>query len=78
MDLAGDLAIVGASGEDADVLNTGAAYIYRHDGLSWTRETRLSPALIGGNARFGSSVDLDVSQCELPRPGNHVVGIGVR
>jgi hypothetical protein len=54
--LSGDLAIVGARGEDDDGGNSGAAYVYRYDGQSWVQEARLRPADAHANQQFGNAV----------------------
>lgn len=54
----GDVALIGARGEDDGALNTGTAYLYRRKGDTWTLETRLSPTANLRNYYFGTSVAL--------------------
>ena len=58
VDVEGDVILVGSRSEDSSVNESGAAYVYRHDGASWVREERLAPpdpAIVG---QFGHAVAL--------------------
>lgn len=58
VDMAGDLAVVGAGLQDGAALGTGAVYVFRFDGTSWVEEAKLtSPEPVAGE-RFGHSLDL--------------------
>ncbi len=39
--IAGDRIVVGASGDDANATDAGAAYVFRFDGIGWQREAKL-------------------------------------
>ncbi|HAS43743.1 MAG TPA: hypothetical protein DCS93_24895 [Microscillaceae bacterium] len=52
--LSGDYAIVGASGEGT----TGAAYIFKRDGTTWTQEAKIQSNDIEAFDRFGSAVSI--------------------
>lgn len=58
-DIAGALALVGASLEDTGASNAGAAYAYRFDGMSWGSEQKLQLAAPGVGDQFGIAVALD-------------------
>ena len=62
--LSGNVAVVGASGEETCGENAGAAYVYeRPDGQGvWERVARLTPSDCRANAFFGESVDVDGSR----------------
>ncbi|HUW70473.1 MAG TPA: hypothetical protein VMX33_09570 [bacterium] len=51
-----DYAIVGARGETA---NTGAAYIFKRSGTTWTRLKRITPTSPVAGSYFGVSVGID-------------------
>jgi hypothetical protein len=52
----GAVAVVGAYGAGTLGQNSGAAFVYRHDGTSWIREQRLLASDGGTSDRFGWSV----------------------
>ncbi len=53
----GTVAVVGASEEDVDLnVNSGAAYVFRHDGTTWNEEARFNSTLINPFNVFGSTV----------------------
>jgi hypothetical protein len=51
--LSGDVAVVGAWGDDYD---RGAAYVFRHDGGGWTEEQKLVASDRAADDNFGASV----------------------
>lgn len=54
--MSGDYAIVGAYGDD----ETGAAYIFKREGTSWTEQAKLrKPFPRSSDDKFGYSVDID-------------------
>lgn len=67
IDLAGELALVGAPGDGS---TAGAAYVFRRWGTSW----HLDAKLVGGTARvddrFGASVAIDASHALVGAPGH--------
>jgi hypothetical protein len=54
--LSGETAVVGAAWDDGGATDRGAAYVYRRDGSSWTKQTRLTAADGRANDQFGRSV----------------------
>jgi hypothetical protein len=66
--ISGDRIVVGAQLEDSgsttdmtddSVLNSGAAYVYRHDGSGWVFEAYLKAPVPRADARFGNAVAID-------------------
>jgi hypothetical protein len=55
----GNLALVGAPGDDDNGWDSGSAYIYRFDGSSWQEETKLLPSDGASSDYFGWSVAID-------------------
>jgi len=56
VDIDGDVAVVGAWGDDVNGSLSGSAYVFRYDGQQWNQETRLLPLDGGPNVNFGSAV----------------------
>ena len=56
--VSGDLALVGASGDDDAGSNSGSAYVFRVDGSEWFEEAKLVASDAAGGDRFGISVAL--------------------
>ncbi|MCK6446056.1 MAG: FG-GAP repeat protein [Planctomycetes bacterium] len=55
-----DRVIVGARGRDhGGVTNSGAAFVYEYDGVSWTHVATLAPNDAATNDEFGRAVALD-------------------
>jgi hypothetical protein len=57
--LQGNVLLVGAPGEDGAASNSGAAYVFRRTGTTWTQEALLKASNPKVTALFGSSVALD-------------------
>ncbi len=55
----GDVAVVGAIWDDDNGLDSGSAYIYRHDGTRWVEETKLVASDGAVLDKFGWSVSAD-------------------
>jgi hypothetical protein len=51
----GDVMVVGAR-DDANSLDAGAAYIFRHDGTTWVEEVKLTDPSAAEKDRFGDAV----------------------
>lgn len=51
-----DVAVAGAIGDDDNGLDSGAAYVYRYDGLDWVEEAKLLPSGGLSGDLFGYSV----------------------
>ena len=56
IDLHGDLAVIGASHDDDNGANAGAAYVFRFDGASWVQEQKLLASDGAAGNFFGWSV----------------------
>jgi hypothetical protein len=56
--ISGDLAIVGANGNDANGSNSGSAYIFKWDGASWSEQAKLLAADGAAGDEFGYSVSI--------------------
>jgi hypothetical protein len=59
VDLDGDLAIVGADGEDEQGAAAGAAYVFRHDAGAWSQDGKLTALDGDTDDRFGCAVAID-------------------
>ncbi len=56
--LSGEYALVGAPLADTEQPNSGAAYVFRHDGLTWIEQVKLVAGDRSFNDHFGISVSL--------------------
>lgn len=56
--LDGDSALVGAWGDDENGMSSGAAYVFRHDGIEWIEDARLTPSDGSPSAYFGGAVSI--------------------
>ncbi|MHC4647274.1 MAG: FG-GAP repeat protein [Planctomycetota bacterium] len=56
--ISGDYAIVGAYNDDDNGSNSGSAYIFKRDGLSWSEQTKLLASDSAANDYFGVSVSV--------------------
>lgn len=55
----GDVAVVGASGEDCDLgPDCGAAYVYRFNGVTWSQEAKLVPSNTRREDYFAATVSV--------------------
>ncbi len=54
----GDVALIGAWGDDDEGPNSGAAYVYRHDGGCWIQVAKLRPTFHAGAVGFGEEVSI--------------------
>ena len=62
IDIDGDIAVVGAVGDDGEgnsYLSAGAAYVYTKSGSIWTEQAILRPSDISGSENFGHKVCVD-------------------
>ncbi len=57
--LDGDLALVGAQGDDDDARDSGSSYVFRREGSSWGEEAKLTAGAASIGARFGWAVALE-------------------
>lgn len=56
--ISGDVAVVGAPGNDDAGFFSGSAYVYRFDGSTWVEEQKLSASDAADGDRFGSAVSI--------------------
>jgi hypothetical protein len=56
--ISGDVALVGASGDDDNGSSSGSAYVFRWNGSSWEQEQKLLASDGDANDRFGFSVSI--------------------
>jgi len=58
--ISGDIALVGANGDDDEGLDSGSAYVYRYNGSTdeWEEEDKLVPGDGAANDFFGGSVSI--------------------
>ncbi len=59
--LDGDVAVIGANGNDEGGSSIGAAYVFRYDGSTWSQEAKLQAADGAGYDQFGYDVDVDAN-----------------
>ena len=69
----GDTVVVGASGDDDNVNDSGSAYIYRFDGISWI-ETKLLASDAIYYDLFGSSVAISGDKVVVGALGEYGLG----
>jgi len=68
--ISGDLAIVGAHGDNEADSDAGAAYIYRFDGTEWIQEAKLLAKDGDVNDQFGLSVSIEGATAIAGAHGN--------
>lgn len=56
--ISGNFAIVGASKDDDNAINSGSAYVFHYDGSSWTQQAKLNASNAAGDDRFGISTSI--------------------
>ena len=56
--LSNDVVLIGAHFDDDGVANSGSAYIFEYNGLSWSESSKLNPNDVSTSARFGFSVSI--------------------
>jgi len=59
VDCDGERILVGARSEGGQFVQTGAAYVFRHDGVQWVEERKLVAPDPGVMSQFGYAVGLD-------------------
>ena len=62
--------VVGAPGQDTQGPQSGAATIFRNDGIAWTEEATLTPPDATPYDRFGISVDINGLAVVVGAPGD--------
>jgi hypothetical protein len=71
----GNIAVVGAEGEDTGGSGAGAAYIYRFNGTSWIQEAKILASDKRKYAKFGDVIDISGSTIVVGSKENGTVGI---
>jgi hypothetical protein len=77
-----DSAVTGVGGDEASnaALESGAVYVFRHDGGAWAQEAYVKASNTGGDDRFGSAVALAGDGATLavgaPYEDSAVTGVG--
>jgi hypothetical protein len=69
IDIFGNYAIAGAPHTDVYAENSGAAYIFEFDGVSWKRIARLTPSSGGFEHYFGYSVSISENRAVVSATG---------
>ncbi|MBN2493721.1 MAG: thrombospondin type 3 repeat-containing protein [Deltaproteobacteria bacterium] len=71
--LAGDLALVGAPGDEVEgVQYAGSAYVFVRDGADWSQAAKLTtPGDMHAMNLFGACVSLDGSRAAIGEPSHH-------
>ncbi|MEJ2704794.1 MAG: Ser-Thr-rich GPI-anchored membrane family protein, partial [Sedimentisphaerales bacterium] len=70
----GGYAIVGACPQDSSQSDSGAAYIFKRDGSSWTRKAKLSAPVPRSGDEFGRSVSLNGDYAIIGAMGDDTAG----
>lgn len=75
--LEGDVAIIGAPGDDGTGNDTGAAYAFRRVSGVWTQTQRMTPSAAHGDAEFGYSVSISGSSAAIGAKSDVIGGTTV-
>lgn len=74
--LNGNVAVIGARGDDDHGSGSGAVYIFRWNGTSWIQETKLTPNDGAAYDNFGDTVSLSGNVALIGAPGDDDNGSG--
>lgn len=69
LDLTGDFLVVGAWRDDATADDSGAAYVFRHQGGNWGHSQTLNSPFAIEDEFFGISIDAHASRVAIGAPG---------
>lgn len=70
--LQGNYALVGATGAPAgEIQNTGAVYVFYHDGIEWTAQAKLTASDAANNAIFGCAIAMSDNLAVIGSWGNN-------
>lgn len=72
--LSGDVAILGALGDESHAFHNGAAYIFRHDGTEWVEEAKLLPDDLAEGDEFSTAVSIDGDLAVIGAPFHRAAG----
>jgi hypothetical protein len=75
VDVSGQVVVVGASRDNGVVANTGAAYVYRFDGATWSLEATLIAIDGDTNDGFARSVAVDGDVIVCSARGHRISGV---
>jgi hypothetical protein len=70
----GDRLVIGASNQDTAQFNTGAVFVFRRAGDSWTQESVLAPPGLSVSDSFGSGLSLEGETLAVGAPGDDSAG----
>jgi len=68
VDIVGDTIVVGAHGDNDEGFQTGAVYVFRRNGTTWTEEQKLKASDAAPDSAFGSSVALSEQTIAIGAP----------
>jgi len=68
VDIVGDTIVVGAHGDNDEGFQTGAVYVFRRNGTTWTEEQKLKASDAAPDSAFGSSVALSERTIAIGSP----------
>ena len=69
VDVVGDTIVVGAHGDNDEGFQTGAVYVFRRNGTTWTEEQKLKASDAAPDSAFGLSVALSGQTVAIGAPG---------
>ncbi len=72
--MSGDAVVVGASAADEGPSNSGAAYLFFHDGLTWVEKAKLTASDAGLADGFGTAVALSAHIALIGSPSDDDMG----
>jgi ELWxxDGT repeat protein len=76
VDLIGDIAVVGAPGDDDAGFSSGSAYIFVRDGDSWSQQAKLTASDAAQDDNFGTAVAIDDDIALIGALRNQDAGFG--
>ncbi|MBL4810429.1 MAG: FG-GAP repeat protein [Phycisphaerales bacterium] len=68
--VSGEVAVIGAYGNDDNGTSSGSAYVYRFDGTNWVEESKLLASDAATNDYFGWSVSVSGEIAVIGAPGD--------
>ena len=68
VDVVGDTIVVGAHGDNDEGFQTGAVYVFRRNGTTWTEEQKLKASDAAPDSAFGASVALNGQTIAIGAP----------
>ncbi len=74
--ISGNVAFIGAPGGDGQVSDSGAVYVYTHDGISWIEEEKINASDGEENDMFGQSISYNGNVILIGVPKDDDAGSG--